>query len=180
MDTSETPSTVCHACGGAAQTICSGCAGDRNITDFVPTPTRYCGKDCQTADWNSHKASCQAVQAKVKLFRAGALLQQAFLATRAEAFDLSIAKIEQAQDGSIHFFDSPSQVGIRPFSSTLTTNSCVKNAVLSYGAGGDTFAGSMYELCKKAFSGQGQSPGLAIENHDNADSPSRQAGKSRR
>lgn len=154
MSALDASSAVCTVCGEVATTFCAGCASDKTIEDFAPTPTHYCGKGCQTAHWASHKKSCQAVQAKVKLFRAGLLLQQMFLAGRAEAHDLSIARLERAQNGGIHIFDQPSQVGIRPLSSTLTNDENTKNAVLSYGAGDDVYSGLMFELCKRALKGQ--------------------------
>lgn len=88
----------------------------------------------------------------MKLFRTGQLLQECFLATRAEAFDLCVTRVERAEDGTIHFFDKPAE-RICPFSLGLTNNVVVKNAVLSWGAGGDVFAGLTFELSKQALKG---------------------------
>lgn len=154
MDTSQTCSVTCAACGKAAALICTGCAGDKNITDFVPTPTWYCDKACQTAHWATHKKSCQAVHAKVKLFRAGVLLQQVFLATRAEAFDISLEHVMRSQDGKLHLFDQASQAGVRSLSSGVKNHPEVMNAVLSYCAGYDGLCGVTFELAKRAFSGK--------------------------
>ena len=43
----------CAVCGASSGELllCSGCHG-----------VRYCGRDCQKADWRAHKAACRRVQ----------------------------------------------------------------------------------------------------------------------
>jgi hypothetical protein len=152
MDTSNTPNATCTVCSKPASTFCSRCSDGRDATGNSLPSTRYCGTDCQTSDWRSHQKSCRDAQPSIKLFRAGQLLQECFLATRAESFDLCVTRVERAQDGTIHFFDMPSEK-IRPISLGLTNDAVTKNAVLSWGAGRDVFAGLTFELSKKALKG---------------------------
>jgi hypothetical protein len=123
---------------------------------------------CQESHWDSHKSSCRAAQPSIKLFRTGQLLQECFLAARAEAFDLCITRVERAQDGTIHFFDTPAE-RVRPISPALTNDVVVKNAVLSWGAGRDLFAGSMFELTKQALKGTSKSLMIGRKRNDHAD-----------
>lgn len=117
-------------------------------------PSYYCGRVCQIADQPSHKTLCQAAQAQTMLFRAGDLLQQSFLQTRAEAFDLCVTRVERFRDGAVHFFDEPAE-GVCPLSPAATNgiDKFMKNAVLSYGAARDVFSGLMFELGERAFKG---------------------------
>jgi hypothetical protein len=173
MDTSDTPNTACTVCSKPASTICSGCADGRDTAGNQLAPTRYCGTDCQNSDWASHKSSCRAAQPSIKLFRTGQLLQECFLATRAEVFDLCITRVERAQDGTIHFFDKPAE-SVRSISLALTNDVVMKNAVLSWGAGRDVFAGSMFELSKQALKGTPQFLMLGCKISDHADTLYRQ------
>jgi len=152
MDTSDTPNAACVVCSKPANTVCAGCADGRDAAGNYLAPTRYCGNDCQTADWPSHRTSCRAAQPTIKLFRTGQLLQECFLATRAEAFDLCVTSVERAQDGTIHFFDKPAE-RVCPISLVLTNDVVMKDAVLSWGAGRDVFAGLTFELIKQALKG---------------------------
>ena len=148
----ETPTQLCTVCNKPASNVCAGCADVRDASGNYLSPTRYCGSDCQKADWPSHKQPCQAAQPSIKLFRAGQLLQESFLATRAEAVDLCVSSVERAQDGTIHFFDKPAEM-VLPMSPTLTKDVPMKNAVLSWGTGRDVFAGLMFSLGIQAFAG---------------------------
>jgi hypothetical protein len=168
MDTSDTPNTACVVCSKPASTLCSGCKDGRDAAGNYITPTRYCSTECQESHWNSHKSSCRAAQPSIKLFRTGQLLQECFLAARAEAFDLCITRVERAQDGTIHFFDTPAE-RVRPISPALTNDVVVKNAVLPWGAGRDLFAGSMFELTKQALKGTSKSLMIGRKRNDHAD-----------
>lgn len=152
MNTSNTPNTACTVCSKPASTHCAGCADGRDVAGKSLKPTRYCSTDCQFSDWSSHKKSCRDAQPSIKLFRAGQLFQECFLATRAEAFDLCITRVDRAQDGNLHFFDTPAEK-VRSFPLGLTNDVVTKNAVLSWGAGRDVFAGLMFELSKQALKG---------------------------
>jgi hypothetical protein len=77
---------TCAVCAKPATTHCSGCASDEIIKVLgYRTPNFYCGTACQQSEWTSHKKLCKLTQAQTKLFRAGEILQEAFLATREEA-----------------------------------------------------------------------------------------------
>lgn len=148
----ESPTHLCAVCSKPATSVCAGCANGRDAAGNHLTPTRYCGSDCQKADWPFHQQPCRATQPSIKLLRAGQLLQECFLATRAEAFDLCVTSVERAQDGGIHFFDEPAE-GVGPIPPTLFKDVATKNAVLSWGAGRDNFAGLMFNLAIQAFAG---------------------------
>jgi hypothetical protein len=141
---------TCVVCAKPATTHCAGCISEeitKNLNHH--TPTLYCGQACQRRNWASHKEHCKLAQAQTKLFRAGEILQEAFLATRAEAFDFPIARVERQADGDIHVFDSTepsSHNKVMPLSITLSDDPKIKQAVLSYCAGGDTLSDMMTEL----------------------------------
>lgn len=142
----------CTVCSKPANTLCAGCADALDITGNHLAPTRYCGTTCQAFDKLSHKNSCQAAQAGIKLFRAGRLLKECFLAIREEAFDLFIVGVKHSQDGTIHLFDEPADK-VRSLLRTLANDTKTKDAVLSLGAGRDVFSGIMFELCNRALEG---------------------------
>lgn len=152
----DTLSNTCSVCGEAASARCIACF-DVKYPNKISASTFYCSKDCQTKGWPSHKKDCQAVQARKKLFRAGELLQEAFFATRAEAFDLKDAKVEKFSDGTLHIFDAPklaSSPTIGPISDKFGFDTKTKQAILSWNAGNDVFHSMILELGRKAFKGK--------------------------
>jgi hypothetical protein len=155
MDTYDTSAHACAVCGKAASTFCADC-GDN--TGLYFTLTYYCDEACQIADWQSHERPCQAIQAQIKLFRAGHFLQECFLATRAEAFDPSIMGYDRDRDGTIHIFDRPENK-IRSLLLTLSKDVEMKDAVLSLGAGCDVFSGLMFEFGKRVSESKCPPPG---------------------
>lgn len=175
----DAPTHACAICRKPASSVCAGCVEGTDIASINHRPARYCGEDCQKADWPSHQQSCQAVQAKIKLFRAGQILQECFLATRAAASDVCASRVEREGDGTIHFYNQRAD-RVRPLLLDLAKTIEMRNAVLSYGASGEVFAGLMFELGKRAF--RGKSLMLECNNSDFADRPCRQAtlSKSRR
>lgn len=116
----------------------------------------YCSEGCQTKDWPSHKKDCQAVQAHKKLFRAGELLQYAFLATRADAFDLYITRIETFSDDTLHFWDArepqTSRMGA-PLLDNFDVDPKIKQAILSMNANADVLS-MTFELGQSSFGGE--------------------------
>ena len=121
--------------------------------------TFYCGKKCQTDHWPLHKIACLAAQEKKvvtqRLFRAGELMKEAFLATRAEAFDLAIGEAGETLDGKIVIVNCPRGPHLYgPITDHLDAPlPHIKTAVLSYLAGGDVFIGMLFELGSQAFEG---------------------------
>lgn len=151
MATQTAPKGACATCSKPATTHCAGCTSTENIG--ARTVTLYCGKACQAAHWQSHKGFCQAIQAKSKLFRASRLLQECFFATRAEAFDLIITRVEIASDGTVHIFEGTSPTKVLQLSLAPTHSAETRNTVLSFRAGRDVFCGLMLELGRQAFKG---------------------------
>lgn len=120
------------------------------------TPAFYCSKECLKQDWSSHKDACHAAQlekvATKKLFRAGELLQEAFLATRAQVFDISIEKVQKLHEsGRMIIFDGPSS---DPGQISFSEDPEDRAALLSFNAGGDVFRRMMHEFGSKAFEGK--------------------------
>jgi len=73
---------TCSNCGGSPQHRCTGCAEgvDRHGNH---SPTFYCGKECQQEHWKAtHKSDCKAANDRKVLYRAGAILQPVFEASR--------------------------------------------------------------------------------------------------
>lgn len=163
MATQTAPSGACATCGKSATTRCVGCTDTEN--SGAHTVTLYCGKECQIADWQLHKKSCQAIQAKSKLFRASQLLQECFFATRAEAFDLSITSVEVASNGTIHIFEGIPPTRVLQLSLNSAHFVETRNTVLSFRFGRDVFSGLMLDLGRQAF----KCVSLVLESDSNAD-----------
>jgi hypothetical protein len=152
MTTQSGAGPLCATCGKAASTLCAGCTD----TASPRPPTAYCSKNCQKADWDSHKTHCQSIQSQKKLFRAGDLLRDAYLATRVETFDLSLSKVELAEDGKIHVFSNITGiVKPGPFPSALAATDEIMQAVLSYAHGDSAIINSIVKhLIPQALKGE--------------------------
>ena len=152
--TQATSSGACATCGKPATTHCGGCAG----TDEhgFSTSTLYCSKACQTKDWSAHKQACQSLQSRKKLSRAAQLIQDFFLAIKAEVFDLNITNVVRDEEGKLHLFEAPfgSPLQYGPAATWMDGDVDVTRAILSYCAGGDVFADPFFDVCVKAFSGK--------------------------
>jgi hypothetical protein len=150
---------TCAVCAKPATTHCAGCATEE-VKKLLGhhTPTFYCGTACQQSDWNSHKKLCKLKQAQTKVFRAGEILKEVFLATREEAYTKNVIKVERKEDGKLHVFATAlkaiSDCRPRPFSTALPDGGPeVKQAVLSLGGGADAMSGLMYQLAKELVTG---------------------------
>ncbi|KAM0724007.1 hypothetical protein Q7P37_000998 [Cladosporium fusiforme] len=150
MASATQKSAPCKHCGKASTRRCTNCLNPETNTE-----TFYCSSDCLKADWPSHKAACQATLHNKpdtkRLFRAGELLQEAFLATRAELFDIPIKKLVQFTCGKMVIFSGTKDMSPGP--AEFSQDPQAKAPVLSYSAGRDVFTGMMYELCMKTFEG---------------------------
>lgn len=153
-DNDNTATHACAACGKTATTYCAAC--DEQEHNGGRPPSFYCGSACQALHRSSHKWDCQPAVAHKKLFRAGELMQEAFLAICVEIFDMDIAKVERDRDGKLHLFKGtildPLKV-IQPATTWMSGDPEVKRAVLSYLAGGDAFSNAGYDLGVNAFKG---------------------------
>lgn len=149
---------TCTVCAKPATTHCGGCADEEVIKDLSNrTPTFYCGTACQQSDWASHEKLCKLKQAQTKLFRAGEILREVFLATREEAFETRIINVERREDDTMHVFAAAvdiSKVQALPFSATLPDGGPeFKQAVLSLGGSPAALAGITYLLAKELLAG---------------------------
>ena len=155
MASNNTPPT-CSVCANPAAKHCAGCVSEE-LTKLLGhrMPTLYCSKTCQEDDWKSHKKLCHLAQAQTKLFRTGETLQEIFLATRAEAFDLLLARVECSGDDIVHIYQATETPlpRIRPLSVNLPADRKVKHAVLSYRAGTDALSGMMFQLGQELLKG---------------------------
>lgn len=96
--------------------------------------TVYCGRDCQTKHWKSHKAHCRIMQKRKRLFRTAKVLKAALLTYREVMYDMDLTKIE-LQDGVLCLFQSQRSINSRlkygMFPNHLTTNKEHKEAGLA-------------------------------------------------
>ena len=53
---------------------------------------------CQKADWNNHKGTCKASQARNFLFRAGEIAHHTFYVYREKVFDEFVLSVERNKD----------------------------------------------------------------------------------
>lgn len=156
MATQATPKGNCTHCGTATTVYCKACT-DVDNNDSNRKITYYCNGVCQKNDWASHSAACKAAQlekvATKKLFRAGELLQEAFLATRAHTFDITIAELTKFKCGKFLIREGP-KADLSPSTINIHGDPQATAVILSCCAGGDVLAGMMYQLGKKAFQGK--------------------------
>jgi hypothetical protein len=151
------PKGTCTYCGKTTSIHCKACT-DVDVNDGDRKVTYYCNSVCQKNDWASHSAACQSAQiekvATKKLFRAGEILQEVFMATRANTFDITIAELRKFKCGKYIIREGP-KPDLSP--NTISVNGDDPQAtavVLSCCAGGDFLAGAMHHIGKKVFQGK--------------------------
>jgi hypothetical protein len=102
--TSATPQVImssptsikpCAKCGKEATKHYTACDGGIDGLGNSVEKKRYCSDACQQSGWKNHKVSCKRFSARKQLYRAGKLVQDAFLAYRVRAFDLNIHRVER-------------------------------------------------------------------------------------
>nr|OQO26285.1 hypothetical protein B0A51_07199 [Rachicladosporium sp. CCFEE 5018] len=74
---SSIPAASCAVCGKDAKHRCAKCT-EGLVSHGQVDITHYCGRDCQTTHWTSHKGECKAKNARKQLYRAGDVLRQCF------------------------------------------------------------------------------------------------------
>lgn len=88
-------SSECAHCGNYAALKCSGCKDIPREENDSGHITLYCNIDCQKSDWPSHRRICKHLQAKKLLYRAGDMLQKAWLAYREGSYDRNVIKVDK-------------------------------------------------------------------------------------
>lgn len=127
------PSECAH-CGNYAALKCSGCKDiprEENASGHV---TLYCNIDCQKSDWPSHRRICKHLQAKKLLYRAGDMLQKAWLAYREGSYDSNVIKVDKIGEALFVYHrnkDVPRGTQF-PFPNHLMDHPRDKQAVLCY------------------------------------------------
>lgn len=145
----------CAHCGKDAKQCCSRCNEGVNV-DGITSPTYYCGKECQTADYPAHKKICSNANARKQLYRGGEVLQQVFYAYREAAFDFVFSNLKKIEDGRLHIEEPTHVEGSGPlyrFPGHLVDNQQDKAALLTFLACTDG-VGYMFELTKKVVDGK--------------------------
>lgn len=147
-----TQETTCTVCGKASTTRCGGCLEGVDHHG-QPSPTYYCGKDCQKAHWTEHKNECKLANARKVLYRGGELLQKAYYAFREEAFDLLLCEVRK-EGRHLHVYEGvweDRRVLVR-YPHHLVSDPIDKQALLSHRACTDAVAHT-YQLSRKIFEG---------------------------
>ncbi|KAK5745147.1 hypothetical protein LTR17_001599 [Elasticomyces elasticus] len=95
-----------HNCKVCNQDTSQHCARCREGLDanLKLAPTYYCGRKCQTTDWNDHKKFCTLANDRKVLKRVAIFLLNTFCAIRVVAFDVKIEKVE-VKAGKIHVYE---------------------------------------------------------------------------
>jgi hypothetical protein len=155
MATQTPPKGTCTHCGKSTSTHCKACT-DIDDNDSDREVTYYCNNVCQGNDWTSHSAVCRAAQLKKvatkKLFRAGDLLQEVFMATRVHTIDINVVELREFNGGKYIIIE-----GLKPPGGPVTLTPGTTGdpgdpqflaVLLSCCAGGDVLTGMMHHLGK--------------------------------
>lgn len=84
----------CAYCQKDATQFCTGRSG-LNEFDATISKTWYCNADCQATHWKTHKPTCKDYQERIKIYRAGKVLQRVFWKFREHAFDIPVKKCKK-------------------------------------------------------------------------------------
>jgi hypothetical protein len=169
MATQTPPKGACNYCGKTTSVHCKACT-DVDVSNSDHRVTYCCNNVCQKNDWTSHSAVCQAAQLKKvatkKLFRAGGLLQEVFMATRVHTMDINVVELREFNDGGKYIIIE----GLKPAGGPVTLTPGTTGdpgdpqslaVLLSCCAGGDVLTGMMHHLGKQVFQGKLLSPRIS-------------------
>jgi hypothetical protein len=145
---------ICTICDKPTIQRCSRCSeGLDENGEPLPSPTYYCSKTCQAANFQDHKAICRVANARKRLYRGALLVQQAFYTFREAAFDVQIPTFWK-EGSTIHLYAQTTGEGpLYPFSNQLSMNEEDKKAILTWNACGDA-AAYMSKLVEKVLDGK--------------------------
>lgn len=150
----------CACCGTPASRRCIGCIEGVDQHGNL-SPTAYCSRECQEADWKKHKVECRYANYRKQLYRGALLVQQAFYIFRLIAFDFELAEVRSI-NGSLRIRVDRSELssGAAPlynFPDHLFSNFDDKKAVLCWLASDEAIA-YMHELFSKTLKGKFREP----------------------
>lgn len=123
---------ICKLCAKPTTKLCQKCKEGAQ-GDLEHHQTYYCGKECQTIDWKSHKSICKSHRQRKQLYNAGRFVQQMFYVYRENVFDIEISKIE-TQDGKTLIWEGKYQRGqiMAKYPKDLVKDESTKQVVLTY------------------------------------------------
>lgn len=88
----------CAHCSAVATLACNGCRDAPDGAGGVVRTVWYCGATCQKKDWPKHKSKCKDAQCRLRLYRAGKLLQSLYYIFLRQAWNWSIDRIERINE----------------------------------------------------------------------------------
>ncbi|KAK2629531.1 hypothetical protein QTJ16_000351 [Diplocarpon rosae] len=83
---------------------CSACKDVPNLPNESRADRVYCSIKCQRTEWKEHKRICILLQERMRLYRAGELLQEILYCLREKVFDRNIERIDH-KDGRMTIHD---------------------------------------------------------------------------
>lgn len=151
----ETPASakICTNCGKEAKKHCAGCVGGIDANGVVVQKERYCSETCQLSAWKNHRYICKQLATRKQLYRAGQIVQDAFLAYREKTFDLRITRVEK-KENEIHLYEGAygDKEPLVPFPADLVDNAEDKKMVLTWSTCSEA-VGRMSKLLKDLLRG---------------------------
>ena len=143
----------CAKCGKEAMQHCEACAGGIDALGMIVEKKMYCSDACQQSAWKNHKQSCKKFSARKQIYRAGELVQDAFLGYREKAFDLKIIKVEKKGE-DLYVYEGPYGLAelLLPFPIDKIDNDEDKKMLLAWYSCSDV-VGYMHKLVKDLLHG---------------------------
>lgn len=127
-------SRACASCGKSTTQRCSRCTEGLDKTGSL-SPTYYCSKECQAANFEDHKAVCRNANARKQLFRAGAILQEVYYFFREATFDEPICNV-RVDGGKLHItvpeYSKDRGMVLYPLSEDQIADTMLKKSLLTW------------------------------------------------